>query len=117
MKRLLIILGAAVFLLVILIATKPSKERCKEEFKSTLEIMTATDFVKYADQNSVKQKSSKLQNRLDIMNEEASEKFSKQHWEDNFSYKDFLIFCIVKYDGITLHKKIGFGILNSTFEL
>ena len=116
MKRLFIVFGIVVFVLLILIITKPSKERCKNEFKSTMIILTSTDFIKYQDNNSSKIASVKLQNRLDAMEEEASEKFSKEHWEDYYSYNDYLIFCTIKFKGLVLNKKIGMGILNSTFK-
>jgi hypothetical protein len=117
MKRLLIVFSILIGLVLVLVATKPSKQRCKEEFKRTLITLTSTDFVKYQDENEMKVKNVEVQKPMDMVEEGTSDKFSKEHWENYYSYKDCVIFCIIKFEGLSLHKKVGFGILNSTFEL
>jgi hypothetical protein len=108
MKKIHFLIGIPFLLFVVLIATKPSQDRCKKEFESDIKSDAEGDYLRSDTSGVILLAGMKL---------DAAKSYSENAWENYFEYKDYFIFCIVRSNGLKNAKTIGYGVLNSTIHL
>lgn len=121
MKKVIIIIGIAITLFVILIATKPSDESCKQRFKEDAKNMILKQFV-INDSTSIdtisnpkkKEAERKFHNSemwTNILMTSANN-ISNEKWEDAISINDNFFYKKITVKWINDKKEIHYGFLN-----
>ncbi|MCW3108484.1 MAG: hypothetical protein JWQ09_2990 [Segetibacter sp.] len=113
MKKYKTVLLVIAGILILLIVTKPSEEKCFSHYESYAKALTENEYSTRP--SSIKDDP----NNFDLYQQriKEAENYSALNWKNNLSINDYFLFNTISYNREGKARRVGVGILNTFLKI